>query len=239
MFKTDLSRVRSLRFGLVSYAMYAQKWDIVSEELRKIILKQALQTDPLRLLAACLLLNNASANTLSSANLQKFILRQIKLLDKRVVDVRAGRGESHQPEENEDEDEEEFLSFKPSKMNPHFFSFYGSGLLASKSYQPSICECQLSLARTWLTHAQTISYEHKKQRQTICSITSCAALRIYIERCKDRPTIVSIRFHRLWRSSIAIASCEVDLLSKSNTIWVESSIISVSRHLPCVTLLNR
>ena len=147
VFKTELPRVRALRFGLVSFAMHAQQWDVVSEELRKIILKQTLQTDPLRLLAACLLNNNASANTLSSANLQKFILRQIKMLDKRVVDVKAGREESRQPDS--DEDEEEFLSFKPTKTNPHFFSFYGQGLLASKSYQPSICKRRRRIAQAF------------------------------------------------------------------------------------------
>lgn len=83
-------------------------------------------------------------------SLQKFAIRQIKGVSN---SANAGKGnEEDLGEEEEGEREGKGKAFAATKLNPLYFTAYGTMMLTSRSYQSAICEStsRRSIAQSYL-----------------------------------------------------------------------------------------
>lgn len=117
--------------------------DVVAVD-RWIWLKHPHETQPVRILFALLSQGKGAIEALSESALQKFIIRQVKMLDD-VVKGRSKRaGTSAAPEkvgeqdDDEDDDESSAERFVPKVQNPLYLLAYGCLLMLSKSWQSAI-----------------------------------------------------------------------------------------------------
>jgi len=168
--------------------MHAERYEVTSEELRRFVLRRQYQNGPIRLLAASLAQDNVASLAYSGSNLQKFLLRQIKAVDK-IAFGQQGDAEPAAPTSEEEDDEH--TSYKPTKLNGHLLAFYGQGLLASKSYQSSICELKEILYLQTYTKSPLCAQDYLLRAYEVDpdNLVTCLSTGIaYLHRAMQRQT---------------------------------------------------
>lgn len=140
-------------------ALYHRNFNLAVDEVRKFLLAYSYQNAPLRLMQAITPHGIVACQVASGSNHQKFIMRQMKLIDGFAAKQEALAGAAPRQRDGDDgdgdgdgEEGEEPVEpepthaaapttagdFEPTKRNPAYLEQYGMLMAGSRSFQASI-----------------------------------------------------------------------------------------------------
>lgn len=180
-----IERQNALRFCRLACASMANDMETVIDVSRQIIFDEQFTVEGLRILGSYLGRNAHGLNGFTDVNLQKFLLREVKMFD--VMATGTGfkiSNKKHRVANTTDRDDvdaeveearqrrKEWGLPVPTEQNPYYLAFYGQVMLAAKSAQTSIY---------YLLRA----YELEPNDFVICLSLACAYLYRAFQRQAD------------------------------------------------------
>jgi general transcription factor 3C polypeptide 3 (transcription factor C subunit 4) len=144
-------------------AIATQRYAVVVEQCRRLIIVHQFKNEPQRILLATLSSGLHPTDCFITSTLQKHLFRELKMADTAVKNkeslrwnpptrryvsgtTKAGEGDDGAADEIEDADPAEPLTHSaslpgtPTKNNPLLVAIYGQLCITAKSYQSAICE---------------------------------------------------------------------------------------------------
>lgn len=161
-FKGHPHRLNALRLARIGCFLHTNDLASATNLARTIILQNQFQSDALRLLQALVPAGQAAVEVWNMSTLQKFTMRQLRLIDEVAMgkavkvgregqvmrkDEKEGEKERKKRVEQEGEGEEGVQGevvkglegrFMPTRSNPVFHTVYAGMLLTSRSFQSAI-----------------------------------------------------------------------------------------------------
>ncbi|KAL1745068.1 hypothetical protein HDZ31DRAFT_37197 [Schizophyllum fasciatum] len=186
-------RQNTLRIALATCSITAQRFDIVVEQIRKIVYTHQFNTEPIRLLLASLSSGLRPTDAFIRATLQKFLFREMKLRDaasttpeqvrwvpgRRWTHAGAGSGGKGGGEDEDEDEKEEGREDTPGEgpslpkeYSPVNMIAYGMTCLAARSYQSAL---------VYLLHA----YDCSPDDPMLCLLLAIASLGRAMQRQAD------------------------------------------------------
>ncbi|KAF8957215.1 hypothetical protein BDZ97DRAFT_1924824 [Flammula alnicola] len=199
---TAKERQDSIRLAIISCAIYAERYEIVVEQCRKLITQHQFNNEPLRILMASLASGLRTTDAFITSTLQKHLFREMKLSDTAVKNpetlkwnqlhkrfASTVQSKTAEPEEDEADDvglenytapssssananDKSGFPVLPTKENPVIITIYGQICIAAKSYQSAIF---------YLLHA----YDYCPDDPMICLCLAIASVGRAMQRQSD------------------------------------------------------
>lgn len=121
--------------------MYADDYDGVLADMRRVVAAKKSESEPLRLIYAICDSGLPAVHAFLDTKFQKYLLRQIKYIDSKALASTDAAVDGYDSPVEEAELGETSLSstnFKPTKINPLFLMMYGHLMACGKAYQSAI-----------------------------------------------------------------------------------------------------
>lgn len=160
--KEGKSRVQAVLLGLAVCAYHAGDYEQATLELRRILRARGQSTEMLRTIQTLFASGHQAWSGWSNNNMQKFILRTIKMFDiaanasgKNPTQSSPGPSGGGEDEDLNDEDDDEDDAnddegqdtFKRTKVDPYFLAQYANVMLGARGYSSAICKHSFLLKR--------------------------------------------------------------------------------------------